>query len=326
MGPEKSMNILVVTLSNFGDVILTTPVIMALVRKYPEARLTVVVGPRARSVLQRSPDIHKIVVYDKKASLWKKLKFITELRRVKYDRVVDLRNTIIPFLVSGNKRTPLFRKFTKVNMRERHLEMLTSVESDIPKPAPFLFFNKADEVFAMRALDVAGIREKSGWILVAAGAASERKRWPVRYFREVIRTLHDRTGKTILLVGTLNERPVADSLRAELPGIVGVLCGELVLPETAALIANASLVIANDSAIMHLGFELGTPTVGIFGPTDHEKYGHEGPKFRVAREEAQSCSCGSDKLPRAERSCFHGLKPEKVVELSLELLNAAQSS
>jgi ADP-heptose:LPS heptosyltransferase len=320
------MNILVVTLSNFGDVVMTTPVIMALVQKYPEARITVVVGPRARSVLQRSADIHKVVIYDKKASPWKKLKFIAALRKVKYDCVVDLRNTVIPFLVSCKKRTPLFRKFTKVNMRDRHLEMLKKVEPDISASSPFHFFNKADEVFAMRALDVAGILEKSGWILVAPGAASERKRWPVQYFREVIRMLHERTGKKVLLVGTLDERPVANSILAELPGIVGVLCGDLILPETAALIANASLVVANDSAIMHLGFELGTPTVGIFGPTDHEKYGHEGPKFRVAREEARNCSCGSDKLPRAERNCFHGLKPEKVVELSLELLNAAQSS
>jgi len=320
------MNILVVTLSNFGDVIMTTPVIMALVRKYPEARITVVVGPRARSVLQRSADIHKIVIYDKKASFWKKLKFIAELRKVKYDCIVDLRNTAIPFLVSCKKRTPLFRKFTKVNMRDRHLEILATVESDVPVHSPFHFFNKADEVFAMRALETAGVQEKSGWILVAAGAASERKRWPVRYFKEVIRALHEKTGKKILLVGTLNERPVADSIRAELSGVVGVLCGDLVLPETVALIANASLVVANDSAIMHLGFELGTPTVGIFGPTDHEKYGHEGPKFRIAREEARNCSCGSDKLPRAERSCFHGLKPEKVVKLSLELLNAAQTA
>ena len=132
------MNILVVTLSNFGDVILTTPVIMALVRKYPEARLTVVVGPRARSVLQRSPDIYKTVIYDKKASLGQKLKFIAELRKVKYDCVVDLRNTVIPFLVSCKKRTPLFRKFTRVNMRDRHLEMLAGVESDIPVPSSFL--------------------------------------------------------------------------------------------------------------------------------------------------------------------------------------------
>lgn len=314
------MNILVVTLSNFGDVILTTPVIMALSGKYPWARITVVVGPRARSVLQRSPEIHKVVVYDKKASLREKLKFILELRKVPYDLVVDLRNTAIPFLVSCRKRTPLFRKFTRINMRDRHLEMLKKVEPDVFAPPPFHFFNKADEVFAMRALDVARIREKSGWILVAPGAASERKRWPVQYFMEVIRTLHERTGKQVLLVGTLDERPVAEKIRAELPGGVGVFCGDMVLPETAALIANASLVIANDSAVMHLGFELGTPTVGIFGPTDHEKYGHEGPKFRIAREEAQNCSCGSDQLPRAERSCFHGLKPEKVTRLCLELL------
>jgi len=258
------MNILVVTLSNFGDVILTTPVIMALVGKYPEARITAVVGPRAQSALQRSPDIHKIVIYDKKASFWKKLKFILELRKAKYDLVVDLRNTAIPFLVSCKKRTPLFRKFTQVNMRDRHLEMLETVEPNIPAPSPFHFFNKADEIFAMRALEVAEVQEKSGWILVAAGAASERKRWPVRYFKDVIRTLHEKTGKKVLLVGTVNERPVADSILAELPGIVGVLCGDLILPETVALIANASLVVANDSAIMHLGFELGTPTVGIF--------------------------------------------------------------
>jgi len=327
------MNLLVITLSNFGDVIMTTPVIMALVREFPQARITVVVGPRARGVLQRSPDIHKVVIYDKRASLWQKLKFIFELQKTKYNRVVDLRNTVIPFLVSCRKRTPLFRKFTKINMRERHLEMLAAMEGDrnlfsekksvCPLIPVFRFFNETDEIFALRRLEAIHVTEKSGWILVAAGAASARKRWPIQHFKEVIRTLHHRTGKKVLLVGTLDERPVADNLAAELPGIVGVLCGDLLFPETAALIAKASLVIANDSAIMHLGFELGTPTVGIFGPTDHEKYGHEGPKFRNAREDTAQCSCESYKLPRAERSCFHGLGPEKVIELSTELLNAS---
>ena len=260
------------------------------------------------------------MIYDKKASFHEKLKFIAELRKVKYDHVVDLRNTVIPFLVSCKRRTPLFRKFTQVNMRDRHLEMLHNVESDMPASAPFHFFNKEDEVFAMRALEVAGILEKSGWILVAPGAASERKRWPVEHFKEVIRALHKRTGKKILLVGTLDERPVAENILKEFPGIVGVFCGDLVLSETAALIGKASLVVANDSALMHLGFELGTPTVGIFGPTDHEKYGHAGSKFRIARGDAQACSCRSEKLPRAERSCFHGLKPEKVTSLCMELL------
>lgn len=314
------MNILVVTLSNFGDVILTTPVISALAGKYPWARITAVVGPRAQSVLQRCPDIHRIVIYDKKAAFSEKLKFIAELRKMKYDLVVDLRNTAIPFLVSARKRTPLFRKFFKINMRDRHLEMLGRVEPGAIPNLPFQFFNKADEAFAMRALDVAEVPERSGWIVVAAGAASERKRWAVGNFKDVVGSLHEKTGKKFLLVGTLAERPIAEELHKEFSGITAVLCGDLVLSETAALIANAALVIANDSAVMHLGYEIGTPTVGIFGPTDHEKYGHEGPKFRVAREDGSRCSCGSEKLPYAERSCFHGLGPEKVTALCLELL------
>ena len=327
------MNILVVTLSNFGDVILTTPVIMALAREFPQARITAVVGPRARGVLQRSPDIHRIVVYDKKASLFEKLKFIGKLREVKYDWVVDLRNTAIPFLVFYKKRTPLFRKFTKVNMRDRHLELLSHIKgqgaafsgekgsSAIP---PFHFFNEVDDVFALRTLEVDKIPEQGQWIVVAAGAASGRKRWPATYFKEVIRVLHQKTGKKVLMVGLLDERPVAESIAASLPGSVSVFCGDLTISETAALIARASLLISNDSANMHMGFELGVPTVGIFGPTDHEKYGHEGPHFRVAREDASRCSCGAHKVPPSERSCFHGLKPEKVIGLSLELLNASR--
>lgn len=323
------MKILVITLSNFGDVILTTPVIMKLVRKFPEARITVVVGPRAQSVLQRSPDIHKIVVYDKKASLWGKIKFILELRKSKYDWVVDLRNTAIPFLVSCKNRTPLFRKFSKVNMRDRHLEVLgmlsqkdvrfKEIENEVCPP--FRFFNEADEVFALWALRTAKVLEQRGWIIVAAGAGSARKRWPMRNFKEVIKQLHEKTGKKILLVGLLGERLVSNQIAEALPGGTAVLCGDLTLPETAALIARASLLISNDSANMHLGFELGIPTVGIFGPTDHEKYGHEGAKFRIACGDAAQCSCGSHKISPAERNCFHGLTPETVTRLSLELLN-----
>lgn len=320
------MNILVVTLSNIGDVILTTPVMMSLVRQFPEAKITVVVGPKARSVLQRSPALHKIVIYDKKAPLFAKLKFLAELQKQRYDYVIDLRNTAIPFLVSTKKRSPLFRKFTKTNMRDRHLEALAMTGLETSSPPSFRFFNEVDEAFALRTLDTAGVTEKSGWILVAAGAASERKRWASRQFREVVQKLHTKTGKKILLIGSLAERPVGDSIAIEAPGIVKVLCGDLTLSETATLIAKASLLIANDSALMHLGYELGTPTIGVFGPTDHEKYGHTGPKFRIAREEASSCNCHSYKLPYAERSCFHGLKADKVFELAMELLREHQAS
>ena len=317
------MNILVVTLSNLGDVIMTTPVMMALKARFPEAKLTAVVGPRAKCVLEKSPDLHRIVVYDKKAGLLSKGRFLGELRCEKYDWVVDLRNTAIPFLVSCKKRSSLFRKFTKVNMRERHLEILTMMGMESGNPPPFRFFDQADETSCFEKLKAQGVPEKNGWILVAPGAASEKKRWAVENFQELVRALTTGTGKKIFLVGAQNERPIAEAVAQGMPGTVLNLCGSMTLAETAALISRAALVIANDSAIMHLGFELGVPTVGVFGPTNHEKYGHAGPAFRIARQEEASCSCKSHELPYAARSCFHGLKPEKVLMHATELLHVS---
>ncbi len=316
------MNLLVVTLSNLGDVIMTTPVMMELLRRFPQAKLTVVVGPRAKCVVEKSPDIHRIVVYDKKADLFSKVRFLQELRREKYDGVVDLRNTAIPFLVSSKKRSPLFRKYTKVNMRERHLEILEMMGMKPGDPPRFRFFDQADEAACFEKLAAGGISPKGGWILVAPGAASEKKRWPVENFREVIRNLAAQTGKEIFLIGAQNEMLIAAAAAKEMPGTVFNFCGSMSLAETAALISRAGLVIANDSAIMHLGFELGTPTVGVFGPTDHARYGHTGQAFRIASEDGMACPCKSQQLPYAARSCFHGLSPEKVLVCATELLHA----
>lgn len=316
-------SILVVTLSNLGDVIMTTPVIMTLVGEFPSARISVVVGPRAKGLLEKSPHVHRIVIYDKKGGLLSKWKFLQELRKEKYDWVVDLRNTAIPFLVSCRKRGPLFRKFKKTNMRERHLEILAMMGMKERCAEPFRFFDKADETSCLGKLAVKGIEEKEGWILVAPGAASGRKRWGVEHFREVILQLLDLTNRKVLLIGAENEKSIAEAVKKNMGPTVQIFCGDTNMNETAALISKAGLVIANDSAIMHLGYELGTPTVGVFGPTDHEKYGHTGKYFRIAQEDATVCGCGSHKLKYAERSCFHDLGPDRVLELAVELLNVS---
>jgi len=135
-GPRK---IMLVTLSNIGDVILTTPVIMALKSSFPDSEITLVVGPRAVELFSRNNSIDKIIVYDKHASLLKQFRFLRELRKTRYDYVVDLRHTAIPFLVRAKKRSPLFRKLQSVLMKERHLEVLKQMGLEtITKP--FAFF------------------------------------------------------------------------------------------------------------------------------------------------------------------------------------------
>ena len=314
-------NILVITLSNIGDVIMTTPVIMALVAQFPAARITVLVGPKAYAILEKSPQIHQLIAYHKKAGFIAKWKLLQALKKNHYDCIVDLRNTPIPALISCKNHSPFIRRFRKTNMRERHLEILEMMGLGVPNPPPFQFFDATDEQSGLAALQDSGISETTGWIMAAPGAASAKKRWPATHFQDVIRPLAVGMGKKVLLIGAGNERPIAEAVGQGLTDAV-VLCGEITLPETAALLAKAALVLANDSAIMHLGFELGVPTVGIFGPTDHEKYGHASEKFRIACEEGVACSCHSQRRHYAERDCFHGLGPEKVLRLCTELLLA----
>jgi len=138
---SKIKKILVITLSNIGDVILTFPVIDILKRDFPKAELSVVVGPKAASLLDRNPQIDQIFVFQKKQSFFKMISWIFSLRRSNYDLVVDLRNTMIPFLVSTKYLTsPFLKRQPHRHMSQQHLLRLKSIYS---------FKNESQERFAL---------------------------------------------------------------------------------------------------------------------------------------------------------------------------------
>lgn len=313
--------ILVITLSNLGDVIMTTPVIMRLKQEFPESDITVVVGPKAQGLLRQSQNIKEVVVYDKRGKLASKKEFIHLLRKQVWDWVVDLRHTAIPVLVKCKKRTPLLRRHRKKMKREAHLEVLEWMGLEPEPVASFDFFQKSDDDKMLAKLRALGVKQDKDWIVIAPGAASERKRWPSKQFRQVAEKLSKLTGKTILLAGSPEEKPIAEKVAKGLEATSVIVAGETNLAESAAMLARAALVIANDSAMMHLGFELQVPTVGIFGPTEHKLYGHIGPKFRIAAADSKLCSCNDHIKPKAERSCFHGLNSDHVFKLCKELMS-----
>lgn len=312
--------ILVITLSNLGDVIMTTPVMMRLRQEFPQSEISVVVGPKAAGLLKQSRNIQDVVIYDKRAKLKEKKAFISGLRKQVWDWVVDLRHTAIPVLVKNRKRSPILRKHRKKMKREAHLEVLEWMGLTSLPIEPFDFYQEQDQSSLLLKLKQLGVEEDGGWIVMAPGAASERKRWGLRNFRELAEKLAAKTGKVILLAGSPEEKNIAEKAARDLKARVVLVCGETSLAESAAMIARAALVVANDSAMMHLGFELQVPTVGIFGPTDSKLYGHMGPRFRVAAADPNLCPCEDHLKPRAERTCFHKLSVDRVLNLCEELL------
>ena len=310
MASEERKNILVITLSNIGDVILTTPVITHLRSQFPEARLTVVVGPKAADLLKGSQHIDRLLVYDKCARWTQKLRLLRELREESYDSVVDLRNTAFPFLVQAKRRSPLFRSFRSKSARGQHLEILEKMglfEDDGKKPArpcSFDFFSKQDESTLSEKLEKKGFSLSLPWVVVAPGAGSEAKRWRIEGFCQVVDRLLETFPFSVAAVGDSSEKLLGAKLAEMDSRRILNLAGETTLREIAAFVARAKLVLTNDSAVMHLGYELNRPVVALFGPTPHERYGRENRVWRIVRE------------PSIER-----ISPEKVFEACSQLLS-----
>src|SRR5450755_129143 len=103
---SKPKNILVVSQTNIGDVVLTCPVIDILRQDFPQAKMDVVVGPKAVSLFEDNPNI-TIKIFDKQAPLKQKSAWFFDLYQQHYDAVVDLRHTMLPFFLRPKYATPL---------------------------------------------------------------------------------------------------------------------------------------------------------------------------------------------------------------------------
>ncbi len=320
MVSKERSHILVITLSNIGDIILTTPVIASLRTSFPEAKLTVVVGPKGESLLKGSPEIDRLLVYDKKAGRFHRGELVKLLREVSYNLVVDLKNSAFPFLVRARKRSPLFRFHRSRGARERHLEVLEMMGLPVEETSRFTFFSQEDEASLFEKLGRKGVSLSAPWAVVAPGAGSEVKRWPIEGFRAVLEKMLETTALNFLVVGDEKEASLGEKLVGAGSSRIVNLTGEISLRQLAALVSRAKLVLTNDSAVMHLGYELERPVTAIFGPTDHEKYGRMSEVWRLVREFPPCAPCKKAQCRFERRYCLEDLRPEKVLEACQELL------
>ena len=92
--------ILVISLSNIGDIVLTLPVIDILRHDFSDAKVSVVIGAKGEPLLKGNPIFENIYIYIKRQPLKDLFAWMGKLRRENFDLVVDLHNTAIPFVVA----------------------------------------------------------------------------------------------------------------------------------------------------------------------------------------------------------------------------------
>ncbi len=146
------------------------------------------------------------------------------------------------------------------------------------------------------------------------------KNWPVACFADVVRRLQRHIRPAFWLLGDDKARDACAAIERAADGTATNLAGSASLVETAALLRQADLLIANDSGPVHMAAALGTPTLVVFGATDPARTGPYGTGHRVLSAKLPCQPCFSRHCRRNGLACLQGVTPEHVAETALAML------
>ncbi len=305
--------IALIKLSSLGDVVHALPVAATLRARVPDARVTWIVESREAAVLRDHPAVDTLVPIDTRR--WRRARGLTDLGNVVravagarrglrvagFDVAVDLQGLIKSALITAATRAPLRIGFAARRCKEPLGALFTNRRVQPPAAARHVvdqylsllgplgvtepvreFRLPVEPVAEARAEDFLAARGlKPGRRLVILNPGSRRrdKRWPEERFRVLAERLTEDAAADVLVVWGPGEE-TAGRLIAPGGRTRAVLGPPTNLYDLLAFLRRASVLVAADTGPLHLAAALGTPCVGLYGPTSAVRNGPYGTGHR----------------------------------------------
>jgi len=303
--------ILVIKLRAVGDVLLSTIVTKNLRLAFPEATIDYLTEPPSIDVLKGNPYLNDTLVYNR--SSMSGLQLIQLVRHRHYDLVIDL---------FGNPRTALVTRLSgawyrvgyrfrgrtyaynfvatprgaEVHNTQFNLDALEAIGVAIQDRNIYFQFTVDDAAFVDRFLRIAAL-EARFLIGINTGGGWYTKRWPLEKYAALADRLIETYRAAVVLTwgpGQYADVEQIQSLmkhRALIPPVTS-------LPQLGALLKRCAAVVSNDSGPMHIAAAVGTPVLGIYGPTNPVLQGPFGEHHMTVRREGLDClGCNLIKCP-----------------------------
>ena len=333
-----------------GDLVLTTPIFRELKRVFPNAEITLLTSSGTGSVLNNNPHIDHFIWHKRKESYSELNYLIKILHKKKFDLVYDAHRSLRSIWIVWNLTRFGFHKTPKVwliNKRSWQRGLLINFKINFLNNTPpqrqhlllplqnqtSLVLNNHTELFPDQntVIQIKYFLKKNNllqkkYIAIGASASYPLKRWPLKYFQELISKLI-KQDCPVVLVGGANE-PENTKLEHDFSGKVINAAGKFTPLESAELLRHARIVVTNDTSISHLAEAMQTPAIVFFGATVRE-FGYlpflKESTIMETKEKLSCRPCSRDGRGRCSNPdnlrCLTSITPEMVLSIIPELNN-----
>jgi heptosyltransferase-2 len=308
------MKFLIIRFSSIGDIVLTTPVVRCLRKKYPEAAIHYLTKKKFATIVQSNPYIDKVLLLadDIKDT-------VEEIRNEKYQYIIDLHHNLRTLQIKQSLKKIVLYSFNKLNiekwiytnfkintMPQVHIVdryMATVEKLGVVNDGLGLdyFIPERDK---MEEKDIP-FSHVHGYVAIAICAAHHTKKLPIERLMELVAKIE----YPIILLGGKEDFGNGDKIAEVDPVKIYNACGKFSLNESADIIRNSKLVISHDTGLMHIAaafkkdiLSVWGNTVPSFGMTPY-KTSYE--VFQVNKLWCRPCSkTGFDECPLGHFKCM----------------------
>ena len=325
--------ILIIRFSSIGDIVLTTPVIRALKRQVHNAEIHYLTKQAFRNILKSNPYIDHIHTIEQNVNEVAGL-----LRKQQFDFIVDLHKNLRSTHTKLLLRRPAhsfpktnIRKWLMVNFKvnylptrhivDRYFQAATTMGVKNDGKGLDYFIPGDEEV----PYDDLPDTLSSDFVAIGIGGKHNTKLYPV----DKVNALCYKMNRPVILMGGPEDFERAEAIRKGMKHFVFNGCGEFTINQTASVLKKASVVISNDTGIMHIAAALKKKLVSLWGNTIPEfgmypYYPKEmQDQYRIIEVKGLSCrpcsKIGYDKCPKGHFRCMYDISEDEILRTMNEL-------
>lgn len=308
----RTQRILLIRPDHLGDVLLTTPAILALRAALPDAELHALVGPWSAEALAGYPELDVVLTLlfpgfsRRPGANWRspyQLAYhaASHLRRIGYDSAVIFRPDhwwgamlarlagiperigydlpdVAPFLTSRIPRQQEHGVLQSLRLVNRWTGTIAPEATAYRYPVEM-----TDKVYVDDYLRERGIEPEQNVVCIHPGSGTPVKLWTDDRWAQVADALHEQFSAPVVFTGGDHELPMVQRIAANMNHEPCLMVGNTRVPQLAALFSRAMVVLGPDSGPLHLAAAVGAPTVTLFGPADPAEFGPWGsPEKHIA--------------------------------------------